>query len=55
MSVVWMHADGDVVAVAGFYERGIAEAYASYSNRRHPTRWFEVRTERADGHRRTVA
>lgn len=40
MSVVWMHADGNVVAVAAFDfdERGIAEAYVSFSNRRHPTR-----------------
>lgn len=47
--VVWMHRDGEVRAVGHFVERDLADAYASYANRRLPARWFEVRSESGAG------
>lgn len=43
--VVWMHRAGVVTAVGGFADRDMAEAYAAYCNKRHPAKWFEVRSE----------
>lgn len=42
--VVWMHADGKITAVGHFAERELADAYASYCNRRQPGHWYEVRS-----------
>lgn len=43
--VVWMHADGKIIAVGAWQSEEIAYAYARYSHTRMPTRYFEVRKQ----------